>query len=111
VTPAAHGSVAPQPVCPTLLRALFNYLGLEYQVAQGHITARPRPCGPSSELREYFDQSGVRFALAQRRRASTDPWDPKNFWFDGTAWRSFQVIEQHRCLLCVLAGQRPLITP
>jgi hypothetical protein len=72
------------------------------------VIALPKPSGPGSEIMEYFEKAtGSRFALAQRKRNSNDLWDPKNFWLNGTAWRSFQREENHRCNICVLAGTRP----
>src|SRR5579872_1386008 len=101
-------SITPQPVCPSIMRALFNYIGFDYQVEQGTVTVRPRLTNrPGSELREYFDAAGMRVVLAQRKRGSTDQWDPKAIWIDGVGWRNYMDQENHRCNICVLAATRP----
>ena len=66
-------------MCPWVLRALFNYLGLEDQAARGDIPPPRRyRAGRTSDVIEYVDWDRNRIALAQKEHHTNRAWDPKS---------------------------------
>jgi hypothetical protein len=91
-------------VCPSVLRALFNHLGIDARAGNDLPAARPLP----GRMTEYLAADGTRLALAHLARGSTEQ-DPKWLKVDQEQWRNFQREETHRCNICELARDRPRV--
>ena len=95
-------SVAPKPICPNVLRAIFDWLGIAERAGKDLPSARSFP----RNMIQYLDADGSRLALAHRYRGQGPP-DPKWIRVDNEGWRNFLEQEGHRCNICILAKNRP----